>query len=90
MQAAFLQMTGNTLTQTALEKLGRAFEAARKLPDEAQAAIAEELELMISDFAQGHMNEMQRAEVKRRLAAPRQHVPDGAVRAVLRRYNPAL
>lgn len=78
------------MTQTALEKLGRVIDAARKLPDEAQKAMAEELELMVSDFSQGHMNEMQRAEVKRRLAAPRRHVPDEEVRAVLRRYNPAL
>ncbi len=74
----------------ALEKLGRAVEAVRELPDEAQEAIAEELEQLISDFSHGHMSESQRAEVKRRLAGPRRRVSNEEVRAVLRRYNPAL
>ncbi len=78
------------MTKAALEKLGRAIEAARELPDEAQEAIADEVEQLIADFSHGHLSEAQRAEVKRRLAGPRRHVPNEEVRAVLRRYNPAL
>jgi hypothetical protein len=36
------------------------------------------------------MSEEQRAEIKRRLARPREHVPDETVRTILRRYNPDL
>jgi len=68
----------------ALEKLGRAVEAIRELPGEAQEAIAEELEQLVSDFSQGHMSEAQRAEVKRRLARPRRYAADEEVRALLR------
>ena len=78
------------MTNATLEKLGRAVEAVRELPGEAQEAIADELEKLVADFSHGHMSEAQRAEVKRRLASPRRYVPDAKVRALLRRYNPAL
>ncbi len=78
------------MTKAVFEKLDRAFEAIRELPLEAQAAIAGELERLILDFAQQRMNEAQRAEIKRRLAGPRQQVPEQEVRALLRRYNSDL
>lgn len=78
------------MTKAALEKLGRAVEAVRDLPDEAQEAIADELEKLVSDFSPGRMSDAQRAEVKRRLGSPRRYAPDEEVRSLLRRYNPAL
>ena len=78
------------MKKLALEKLDRAVAAVRELPGEAQEAIAQELEQLVLDFSQGHMSDAQRAEVKRRLAVPMRPVPDEDVRALLRRYNPAL
>jgi len=78
------------MTHAALEKLSRTLDAARGLPEEAQEAIANELMQLISDFSQRHMSDELRAEVKLRLGKSRRHVPDEEVRAVLRRYNPAL
>jgi hypothetical protein len=83
-------LDGDRMTKAALEKLGRAVQAVRDLPDEAQEAIADELEQLISDFSHGRMSDAQRAEVRRRLGSPRHYVPDEEVRALLRRYNPAL
>jgi hypothetical protein len=41
-------------------------------------------------MTRSHLSELQRAEIRRRLAAPREHVPNETLRAILRRYNPNL
>ena len=78
------------MTNTALEKLDRAVKAIRELPEEAQEAIAHELMERVSEFSRSHLSDTQREEVRRRLAKPRRYASDDEVRAVLRRYNPAL
>jgi hypothetical protein len=78
------------MSKTVTEKLRNAVKAAESLPEDAQDAIASELVERVADYANGHMTDAQRAEVKRRLAGPRRHVPAETVRALLRRYNPAL
>ena len=70
-----------------IDRLTKAIEA---LPEESREAVVEELEEHVTQFGAPHMSEAQRAEVERRLALPRRHVPDSEVRAILRRYNPAL
>ena len=78
------------MSKATVEKLDRAVKAVRELPDEAQEAIAHELLERVSDFSSSHMNDDQRAEVKRRLAKPRRHASDAEVQAVFHRFNPAL
>lgn len=78
------------MTKTALEKLDRAVKAVRELPEEAQEAIAHELMERVSEFSRSHLSDEQREEVRRRLSKPRRYASDDEVKAVLRRYNPAL
>jgi hypothetical protein len=78
------------MSKSAAQKLRDAVKAVEALPAEAQDAIVKELEERVADFADGQMSDAQRDEVKRRLASPQRHVPAEMVRALLRRYNPAL
>lgn len=78
------------MSKTTFEKLDHAVKAVRTLPEEAQEAIAQELMERVSEFSHSHLSEEQRDEVRRRLAKPRHYASDEEVRAVLRRYNPAL
>lgn len=73
------------MSKTPLEKLDCAVKAVRDLPKEAQ-----ELMERVSEFSYSHLSEEQRHEVRRRMAKPRRYASDEEVRAVLRRYNPAL
>jgi len=75
---------------TTREKLAEAVLAAAGLPEDAQELIAEEMLARVSDLSQSQLSAAQRREIKRRLALPRVHVPDDDVRALFRRYNPAL
>jgi hypothetical protein len=74
----------------AREKLAEAVLAAAGLPEDAQEAIAEEVLARVADFSKSRLTTAQKEEIKRRLSRPRRHVPDADVRALLRRYNPAL
>ena len=78
------------MPKTRSQKLRSAIEAVESLPEEAQDEIVQELEARVADFAKPQMTAAQRAEVKRRLALPRRYVPEKTIRAILRRYNPAL
>lgn len=78
------------MSKTAAGKLSDVMKAIEALPEDTRDALVTELEERVSDLATPHMTDEQRAEVKRRLALPRRHVSDEAVRAILRRYNPAL
>ena len=75
---------------TTREKLAEAVLAAAGLPKEAQELIAEEVLARVSDLSQSQLSAPQRREIKRRLALPRVYAPDADVRALFRRYNPAL
>jgi hypothetical protein len=72
------------------EKLADVLEAVRELPSETQEALVREFQHRLADVSNGQMTDAQRAEVKRRLQGPREHVSEDAVRAILRRYNPSL
>jgi putative addiction module component (TIGR02574 family) len=76
--------------KTVAEKLTDVVDAVRDLPTDTQEALVRELEDRVADLTKGHLSEGQRSEIKRRLAGPREHVPDETVRAILRRYNPDL
>ena len=78
------------MAKTVAEKLSEVIAAVRALPEDSQETIVSELAERVSDFSQPGMSDAQRAEVKRRLAMPRQYAPDSRIRAILRRYNPAL
>jgi Mg/Co/Ni transporter MgtE len=78
------------MSKMAEDRLKDVLDAIRALPADARDELVTELEQRVSELAVPHMREEQRAEVKRRLALPRQHVPDEKVRAILRRYNRAL
>jgi hypothetical protein len=78
------------MSKAVINKFSEALKAAEQLPEDAQDALAEELKQRIAEFAAPQLTEAQRAEVKRRLALPRRHVSLDEVRALLRRYNPAL
>lgn len=78
------------MTRATLDKLSDVLKSAEMLPEDTQAVLAEELKVRIAEFADSQMSDEQRAEVKRRLALPRNHVDESYVRAILKRYNPAL
>ena len=75
---------------TTREKLAEAVLAAAGLSEEAQELIAEEVLARVSDLSRSQLSPEQQREIKRRLALPRSYVPDVDVRALFRRYNPAL
>ena len=78
------------MSKTVAEKLADVVDAVRDLPVDTQEALVRELEDRVVDLTTSHMSEEQRAEIKRRLARPREHVPDETVRTILRRCNPDL
>ena len=78
------------MSKVADDRLSDVVKAIEALPKDTRDALVAELEERVSDLATPHMTDAQRTEVKRRLALPRRHVPDEDVRAILRRYNPAL
>ncbi len=78
------------MSKTVAEKLADVVDAVRDLPVHTQKALVRELEDRVVDLTNSHMSEEQRAEIKRRLARPRERVPDETVRTILRRYNPDL
>lgn len=65
-------------------------EAVKALPKDSQDLLVHELEDRLTELSTPQMTAAQRDEVKKRLVMPRQHVADGEVRDILRRYNPAL
>ena len=70
--------------------LDEAIAAVQTLPEEAQAALAEELVALVEDYRSPGLTDAQREIVKGRLAQPRKHVARGDFLAMLRRYNPTL
>ncbi len=78
------------MTRTIADKLEPLANALRALPDEAQDAVLAEAQGHINELTGSALSDAQRAEVERRLALPRVAVPHDEVRAILRRYNPAL
>lgn len=78
------------MTRTIADKLAPLANALRALPEEAQDAVLAEAQGHIKELTGSVLNDAQRAEVKRRLALPRVAISHEDVRAILRRYNPAL
>ena len=78
------------MNKAVLDKFTDAVKAAGSLSEAAQEALAEELARRIVELSEPQMTDAQRNEVRRRLALPRKHVPESELRAILRRYNPAL
>lgn len=70
--------------------LHEAIAAVRKLPEDEQTALAEELVALVEDYQTPGLTDTQRDIVAKRLAEPRSHVPRDDFLAMLRRYNPAL
>ena len=65
-------------------------EKVEQLPAEQRDVLVQELAEHVAEFTTVKMTDQQRAEVKRRMAAPREHVPENDVRELFRRYTPAL
>ena len=78
------------MTRTIADKLEPLANALRALPDEAQDAVLAEAQGHIKELTGSVLSDVQRTEVKRRLALPRVAVSHDEVRTILRRYNPAL
>ena len=78
------------MSKTVAEKLTDVVDAVRELPVDTQEALVRELEDRVADVTKCHLSDEQRAEVRRRLAAPREHVSNETVREILRRYNANL
>ena len=70
--------------------LDDAMTAVRRLPEDAQTALAEELLALVEDYQTSGLMDAQCDIVAKRLAQPRKHVAPGDFLAMLRRYNPAL
>lgn len=78
------------MNKTRTTTLDDAMAAVQTLPEEAQAALAEELVALVEDYRSPGLSDAQREVVSKRLAHPRKHVARGDFLAMLRRYNPAL
>ena len=74
------------MTKNVVEKLTDLMKAVRELPDETQEALLDEFAERVSDFADSGLTEVQRDEVRRRLANPRYADP-GVVRALFARHG---
>lgn len=70
--------------------MDEAIEAVQRLPEDAQAMLAEELVALVEDYESPGLTDEQRRIVKERLAKPRTSVSRDDFLAMLRRYNPAL
>lgn len=70
--------------------LDKAVEAARKLPQEAQEALAKELLDRVEEFSAPERSPERQAIIRERLARPLEAVSREDVMVMLRRYNPAL
>ena len=78
------------MSKTVAEKLTDVVDAVRDLPADTQEVLVRELEERVADITKSHLTEEQRAEVKKRMAMPREYVSEETVRAILRRYNADL
>ena len=76
----------NTKTVT----MDEAIRAVQRLPEDAQAVLAEELVALVEDYESPGLTDEQRRIVNERLAKPRALVARGDFLAMLRRYNPTL
>jgi hypothetical protein len=79
-------MNMNTKTVT----LDKAIEAARKLPQEAQEALAKELLERVEEFSAPERSPERQVVIKDRLSRPLKEVSLDDLMAMLRQYNPAL
>jgi len=77
------------MTKTIADKLSDLVKAVKQLPDEAQEALVDEFAERVSDAAHPALTDAQLAEVKRRLALPRQYATDDEVHSIMRRYKRA-
>lgn len=72
------------------EKLANILERVSALPPESQELITAEFEERLSELDASSLSPAQRDEVARRLTRPRVHVPEDAIRAILKRFNTSL
>ncbi|PIW29818.1 MAG: hypothetical protein COW30_03940 [Rhodospirillales bacterium CG15_BIG_FIL_POST_REV_8_21_14_020_66_15] len=70
--------------------LDDAVSAARKLPSDAQAAIARELMEQVEDFSTPERSAERQKIIKDRLSKPLRAISRDELTAMLRRYNPAI
>ncbi len=78
------------MTNTKTVTLDEAVEAARKLPNDAQAALASELMERIEDVSTLERPSDRQKIIKDRLAKPLKAISRDELMAMLRQYNPAL
>lgn len=77
------------MTDTATDKLSKVVKAIEQMPEERRAAVINEIEAHVAQYGAPQMTDAQRAEVRRRLALPREHVPAAEIEALLKRYDPS-
>jgi hypothetical protein len=70
--------------------LDKAVEAARRLPENAQAELAAELMERVEDVSTPERPEDRQRLIKDRLSKPLEAITRDELMAMLRRYNPAL
>ena len=78
------------MTKTITDKLAPLAKALQALPEDAQDAVVSEAQSRATELTKPSMTDAQRVEVPRRLTLPRVTVSHDEVRAILRRYNPAM
>ncbi len=78
------------MTKVDEKTLDKAVAATRELPEDVQTMVAHEVFEMIEDISVPPRSPEDQAEIKKRLAQPRQAVSRDDFMAMLRQYNPAL
>ncbi len=78
------------MTKVDEKTLDQAVAATRELPEDVQTMVAHEVFEMIEDISVPPRSPEDQAEIKKRLAQPRQAVSRDDFMAMLRQYNPAL
>ncbi len=67
--------------------LSKAIEAVQELPEDAQAAIAHDIEMQVAAYTKSHLTDEQRAIVRERLNRPQTLVTPEALQKTLDRYK---
>lgn len=78
------------MIRTITERLAKVSKAIEALPKESQEAVLDEITEHVEGYSTSLLSAAQRAEIKRRLAAPRKYMTAAQTRAMFREFNPSL
>lgn len=74
------------MTKTTLEKLKPVADALQTLPGDAQDLVLSEIQDRIEELGRSRLTDAQKAEVRRRLAAPAEYATEAEVSDILAKY----